>query len=74
MNKKILVITPDIPRPNGKGYQSLSYDRVMAYKQNGFEIFIVSHSLKITKNDEIILREFEKKIDSFSYEQYEASA
>ena len=59
LKKKILIISPDIPRPNSKGYQSLAYDRVIAYKENGYDVCIISHSLSFNKNDKKIIDKLE---------------
>ena len=58
LKKNILLITPDIPSLNGKGYQKDAYYRIMAYKDNGFKICIISHSVKINKNDNDTILQF----------------
>lgn len=69
LKKKILIITPDIPSLNGKGYQKDAYYRVMAYKKNGYKIYIISHSLKINKIDNDTIQEFKKNGIIISYSQ-----
>ena len=69
MKKKILIITPDIPSLNGKGYQKDTYYKVKAYKDNGYDVCIISYSLKIKKIDEITIQEFRKNGITIYYSQ-----
>ena len=58
--KKILIFSPDIPRLNAKGYQSLVYHRLKAYKKNGYEVRIICFCLKKFSSDEESIKELSK--------------